>query len=376
LTLVNVIRNYSDVFNQNRYTRDGFNAEVFELAHVLLWSRISQETYNQLINCFTTNTVSSTVDQLNARDKDGKMTDQWVSGLVDTVVTSVYYSYKVVVKGQNRSEYSEQWLMRLIKSAIQGTTEFFNEQGLNPCPPSWFKEVQKKLVDKDLIERAIKEVHASKGTRGMDLNAIYSKYTPNMQENFITFIRVAFAVNLHFCIVKNQKRGKPTLLQISTDFPTECIGNIRIFHLVDDMESKVTTCIKEWYTKIAEGTCTLDDQIVRVTRHFLEAKRYQLYWVSKKENKKTDNQEDDDLISKLMKNLLSLKQTNYPSYLQHKIESHCFDDESEAEAESLLKLFQELETSHEDGNEESGVEDGGDGEKEDIAPYTCEYLQF
>ena len=124
LTLVNVIRNYSDVFNQNRYTRDGFNAEVFELAHVLLWSRISLETYNQLINCFTTNTVSSTVDQLSARDKDGKMTDQWVSGIVDTVGTSVYYSYKVVVKNRKLSENSEQFLLMLIKSAIKGTTEF------------------------------------------------------------------------------------------------------------------------------------------------------------------------------------------------------------------------------------------------------------
>jgi hypothetical protein len=149
------------------------------------------------------------------------MTDQWVSGLVDTVVTTVYYLYKVVVKGQNHSIYSEQWLMRLIKSAIEGTTDFFNEQGLNPCPPSWFKEVQEKLVDKKLIERAIEEVHASKGTPGMDLNAIYKdlKYTPNMQENFITFIRVAFAVNLHFCIL-NQNRGNQNFKRICRSLPT------------------------------------------------------------------------------------------------------------------------------------------------------------
>jgi len=161
----------------------------------------------------------------------------------------------------------------------------------------------------------------------------------------------------------------------------ECFGKIRIFSL-DDMGGKVTACIKEWYAKFAKGTCTLDDQIVRVTRHFLEAIKYQKFWVSKKENKKTDNQEDDDLISKLMENLLSLKQTDYPSYLQNKIRSHYFDDESEAKAESLLKLFQELETSHKDGNEDSkddGKDDNDnrdDSEKEDIAHYTCEYLQF
>ena len=97
LTLVYIIPNYSDVFSNKRNVRDGFNAEIFELAQVLLWSRISPDTYKQLINFFTTNTVSSQV-QLSARDKDGKMTDQWVSAMLDTVTTSVYYSYKVLTR--------------------------------------------------------------------------------------------------------------------------------------------------------------------------------------------------------------------------------------------------------------------------------------
>jgi hypothetical protein len=47
---------------------------------------------------------------------------------------------------------------------------------------------------------------------------------------------------------------------------------------------------------------------------------------------------------------------------------------------SWLELFQELETSHEDGNEDDSKDDGKENrdvsKKEDIAPYTCEYLQF
>jgi len=34
--------------------------------------------------------------------------------------------------------------MELIKSAIEGTTDFFSEYGLHPSPPDWFKNVQEK----------------------------------------------------------------------------------------------------------------------------------------------------------------------------------------------------------------------------------------
>ncbi len=107
--------------------------------------------------------------------------------------------------------------------------------GLNPSPPSWFKHVREKLVDPNLIRSTIDEVLESKGTAGKDLNAIYKglnplNYMPNIQENFITFIRVAFAVNLHSCILI-QKIGRPTLqedLQISSNFPMEGLARILI----------------------------------------------------------------------------------------------------------------------------------------------------
>ena len=90
-----------------------------------------------------------------------------------------------------------------------------------------------------------------------------------------------------------------------------------------------------------------------------------------------DNQEYDDPFGKLMTNLVSLKQTNYPSYLQEKIRSGYFDnDESDlAQANSLLELFQILETSDEDGTEDDSMDDSSKDGKH-IAPYTCEYLQF
>ncbi len=117
---------------------------------------------------------------------NGIMTDQWVSGIVDTVGTSVYYLYTVVAEGKNSSKYSEQLLMGLIKSTIKGTTEFFSDYGLHPSPPDWFKDVQEKMVDPNLIMRAIEEVLESKGTAEKDLNAIYKKesnYMINLQEN-------------------------------------------------------------------------------------------------------------------------------------------------------------------------------------------------
>ena len=163
----------------------------------------------------------------------------------------------------------------------------------------------------------------------------------------------------------NTSRGFADLFQLSN-------GRLSKNFNLDDMQGKVTACIKEYASKFAQD-CTLDDQIiVRVMRHFLDSKKYQKFWVPKKENKKTDKQEDDGLVRKMMKNLLSLNHTHYPSYLRNKIRSHYFDNESEAKAERLLELFQELETSHKDGNEDS-IDDGKDGndnrdvsKKEDI----------
>jgi hypothetical protein len=110
-----------------------------------------------LLNFFTTNRVSSTVTQISASDKNGKMTHRWVSGFVDSVTTSVYYSYKIITEGKNSSKDSEILLMELIKSAIKGTTDFFSEYGLHPSPPDWFKNVQEKMVDKSLIVTAIQD---------------------------------------------------------------------------------------------------------------------------------------------------------------------------------------------------------------------------
>ena len=102
---------------------------------------------------------------------------------------------------------------------------------------------------------------------------------------------------------------------------------------------------------------------------------------TKEGKKKTDNQEDDDLVGKLMTHLVSLNQTEYPSYLQDKINRQYFDNDSDlAKAISLMELFQKLETSREDGKEDDSKDDGGkdgnDNQHQHIAPYTCEYLQF
>ncbi len=69
----------------------GFDAEVFEMVQLLLFSHISKESYKQLFGCFTTN-YDVTVRQMSAYDKKGEKEKQWLSALVEVIGTSVYYS--------------------------------------------------------------------------------------------------------------------------------------------------------------------------------------------------------------------------------------------------------------------------------------------
>ena len=95
--------------------------------------------------------------------------------------------------------------MGLIKSAIVGTTDFFSEYGIDPSPPDWFKQVQEKMENQDLIMRAIEDVLETKGTaQEKNVNAIYENFSKyminNLQDNFVAFLRTAFAFYLQLRI--------------------------------------------------------------------------------------------------------------------------------------------------------------------------------
>jgi hypothetical protein len=372
-SLLNFIYCHSDIFNMNRYKRDGgFNAEVFELVQVLLWSRISQETYNGLINFFTTNRVSSTVTQVSASDKDGKMTDRWISGFLDTVTTSVYYSYKVINKAKkNSSKDFEILLMGLIKSAIVNTTDFFSEYGLDPSPPDWFKQVQEKMEDQELIMRAIGDVLETKGTaKEKNVNAIsenFSKYMiNNLRDNFVAFLRTAFAFYLQLRIF-NKTRGRSNLQQQHLD---NSLGKKRTIIVMEDTNQKWTACIKEYASKIARDQFSgerLEGNILLMTRHFIDSKNHVQSMKAKKYNKPVEEEvittPEHQVMKELMTSIQSLKEADFPTYIEELISNNSLDEDTKDKAEKLVELFQKL---FNKGSDESNrKDDDGDSSRVD-----------
>ncbi len=91
MSVQHIISKSPDLGSKHQYSRMGFNAEVFEMVQLLLWTRISKESYTQLYGCFTTN-YDVKVRQMSASDKKGEKEKQWLSALVEVIGTSVYYS--------------------------------------------------------------------------------------------------------------------------------------------------------------------------------------------------------------------------------------------------------------------------------------------
>jgi hypothetical protein len=214
MTLTSFIQRWGeDICHHKRYSRIGFKADVFELVQVLLWSRISERAYNQLLQCFSGNTESSTVTQRTASDEKGTKMNQWVSGIVDTIGTAVYFMYKVH-RGQSKALPEELVVMRLIESAIEQTTVFFTEIGLDPNPPPWFESVKERLKNEELIRRAISETLQDANTMPNGAKKKQTPkqfdYTPLLQNDYMSFIRVAFAVHLQSSIL-NVTKGNAKL---------------------------------------------------------------------------------------------------------------------------------------------------------------------
>jgi hypothetical protein len=342
---------------------------------VLLWSRISQETYNRLINFFTTNRVSSTVTQVSASDKDGKMTDRWISGFLDTVTTSVYYSYKVINKAKkNSSNDSEILLMGLIKSAIVNTTDFFSEYGLDPSPPDWFKQVQEKMENQDLIMRAIVEVLETKGTaEEKNVNAIYDNFSKyminNLQDNFVAFLRTAFAFYLQLRIY-NKTRGRSNLHLRTLQQVDNSLGKKRTIIVMEDTNQKWTACIKEFASIIARDQFSgerLEGNILYMTRHFMGSKNHVQSMKAKKYNKPVEEEvitaPEHQVMKELMTSIQSLKEGEFPTYIKELISNNSFDEETKEKAEKLVELFQKL--SNKGSDESDSKDDDGDSSGED-----------
>ena len=349
-----------DIHSENRYSRMGLNSQTFELAQILMFTRISLESYKQVLDCFTTNPISSSIVQISAHDKKGTLTNQWISGLVDTIGTSVYYSFHVYKKIKV-TIHNEELLMRLIKSAIKGTTEFFTEYGLHPNPPDWFNVVPQKMIDKVGITTMLGEIFEKRGIVDEEEKAILQdkikkKYIPTIQDNFISFIRVSFALDLHKRLMITTK-GKSKLtdlieLGISKDhFLGKKPSQITTIETSDiTHERKWTGCIKEYATDIAPHIYTHDcnGQIAQVTRHYLDS-------IIKTKKKKIDT-ENNDMEEKValkkpalaeyqsIKTVIEhLKQLDFISYLEKKIQfDNGVNHDTKYKAKRLLGLIKEF----------------------------------
>ena len=349
-----------DIHSENRYSRMGLNSQTFELAQILMFTRISLESYKQVLDCFTTNPISSSIVQISAHDKKGTLTNQWISGLVDTIGTSVYYSFHVYKKIKV-TIHNEELLMRLIKSAIKGTTEFFTEYGLHPNPPDWFNVVPQKMIDKVGITTVLGEIFEKRGIVDEEEKAILQdkikkKYIPTIQDNFISFIRVSFALDLHKRLMITTK-GKSKLtdlieLGISKDhFLGKKPSQITTIETSDiTHERKWTGCIKEYATDIAPHIYTHDcnGQIAQVTRHYLDS-------IIKTKKKKIDTENNDTEEKVALKKpalaeyqsiktvIEHLKQHDFISYLEKKIQfDNGVNHETKHKAKRLLGLIKEF----------------------------------
>ena len=146
LTIPYNIRKFGCMYDDNRYHQPQINAKVFELLQILLWSRLSRQTYRQLLNFFTSDEKTDRQNSAPTR----QMTDNWLTCMINSVFTRVYYSSILVMKSKYADEIKQKRsylhhkpnviLFELI-SAIKSNTDFSSKTGPNPVPPAWFKKL-------------------------------------------------------------------------------------------------------------------------------------------------------------------------------------------------------------------------------------------
>ena len=299
LTVLHFISQYGDIRHPTRYSRGVFNAEVFELAQIMLWSRISKQSYDQLLNFFTKSSVTS-VRQLTANDPDGTLMNQWISGFVDTVGTTVYYLFKLYIVNATNDEgdgsHSEMVLMSLIKGVLKGTTEFFSKYGLDPAElPDWFTQIKGKeenetawgtIIDDWLSERNMMDGRYD-DVKMVELRTrIHGKLKKNTSEiwvNFLSFIRVSFALNLnsHFLIKTGGRSKVATFHYLGvTESPSDmCLLN------GTNAEGKLwTACISGYALEFEQIEPDIPTLLAKLVRTYLDSK----YIQPKKKNKETE----------------------------------------------------------------------------------------
>lgn len=207
--LRSITRFKNGLYYQGRYEKGPLiTSTLFELAQVLMWTRISKESHTQLSNFFSKN-LPYLNDQLTVGDD--LLTLKWVGCMVNTITTCVYFSHKVYgyLKIKPKGEEAPV-LPTLITCAIQLTLPFFSQYGINPKPPEWFNSIESTLNNPDLLREIFERYQTENGdTKEVDFSSCKSLPT-----DFNTFVTVAFALHLHSGIFKRvveRRGGKPVM---------------------------------------------------------------------------------------------------------------------------------------------------------------------
>jgi hypothetical protein len=366
LSVQHIISKSPDLGNKHRYSRMGFNAEVFEMVQLLLFSRISKESYEQLYGCFTTNHPDAVI-QLSACDKKGEKEKQWLSALVEVIGTSVYYSRWVFLsklKNMKRSKKkgseellkigSEALLGRLIKSSITEATQFFSRYGLDPCPPDWFNKVINTMRDDTVIADVFGKITESK-KNFVDVagaqSRIERKYKPFIERfSFISFIKVSFALHLQSQLIDTT--GGKSRLRINLDLSNLVIQTTDDIKVIKkDVGQLWTTSITDFTTEIAPrlyaddscatNTALIINKILDTTHYFPVPRKNKADANVAKAVEVVTLDMPDFNECKLLKNvLLSFKDVRFKELLNAKIRSPNITDEKKQQVKTLLTLIE------------------------------------
>jgi hypothetical protein len=148
-TALHIIRKFGSLYHQNRYQTS--EAEFFELLLILVWSRLSKDTYNHILMLFSRDCQNNQIST-----SDGHLVNKWLTCMIVNVFSSVYYSAKVIWKAKS-AEITKQkkkcdptkrydvYRIQLMK-AIATQTVYFSLWGPNPQLPQWFENAVSSKV--------------------------------------------------------------------------------------------------------------------------------------------------------------------------------------------------------------------------------------
>jgi hypothetical protein len=173
------------------------------------------------------------------------------------------------------------------------------------------------------------------------------RYTPLLQNDYMSFIRVAFAVHLQSSIL-NVTKGCAKLkpreeLGFSSDLDFTSPDSARMFLLNDTTTGRWTASIKEYASELAQHMVS-DDQLVSLTRKFIMSrKHFPIFRTSYYDTKKSlaaEKQKSDKTIASLQVSLQELNNNSFYQYLGKLIEQLQKTQNTEENSDQIDALVQ------------------------------------